>query len=61
MNKWVGPGAIFAFLEGMGLSERVGGFLIDLDGTVIEAGELIPGRSGSGQSPDPEGRSPSEL
>jgi HAD superfamily hydrolase (TIGR01458 family) len=30
-------------LEGVGLSERVGGFLIDLDGTVIEAGALIPG------------------
>jgi phospholysine phosphohistidine inorganic pyrophosphate phosphatase len=27
----------------VGLSERVGGFLIDLDGTVIEAGALIPG------------------
>jgi phospholysine phosphohistidine inorganic pyrophosphate phosphatase len=27
----------------MVLSERVGGFLIDLDGTVIEAGKLIPG------------------
>ena len=25
------------------LPERVGGFLIDLDGTVIEGGELIPG------------------
>jgi len=36
-------GAIFALLEGVGLSERVGGFLIDLDGTVIEAGALIPG------------------
>src|ERR1700740_638371 len=27
----------------MALPERVGGFLIDLDGTVIEGGELIPG------------------
>jgi HAD superfamily hydrolase (TIGR01458 family) len=43
MNKRGRPGAIFALLEGMVLSERVGGFLIDLDGTVIEAGELIPG------------------
>jgi phospholysine phosphohistidine inorganic pyrophosphate phosphatase len=30
-------------LEGVGLSKRVGGFLIDLDGTVIEAGALVPG------------------
>jgi phospholysine phosphohistidine inorganic pyrophosphate phosphatase len=27
----------------MALPERIGGFLIDLDGTVIEGGELIPG------------------
>ncbi|HEV3211283.1 MAG TPA: TIGR01458 family HAD-type hydrolase [Chthoniobacterales bacterium] len=27
----------------MALPERVGGFLIDLDGTVLEGGELIPG------------------
>ena len=31
----------------MALPERVGGFLIDLDGTVIEAGELIPGAAGA--------------
>jgi phospholysine phosphohistidine inorganic pyrophosphate phosphatase len=36
-------GAIFAFLNRMAFPGRVGGFLIDLDGTVIEGGELIPG------------------
>jgi phospholysine phosphohistidine inorganic pyrophosphate phosphatase len=29
--------------NGMALPEQVGGFLIDLDGTVVEGGELIPG------------------
>ena len=36
-------GAIFALLNRMAFPGRVGGFLIDLDGTVIEGGELIPG------------------
>jgi phospholysine phosphohistidine inorganic pyrophosphate phosphatase len=31
----------------MGLPERVEGFLIDLDGTVIESGRLIPGATGA--------------
>jgi HAD superfamily hydrolase (TIGR01458 family) len=36
-------GAIFAVPKHMAQPSRVGGFLIDLDGTVIEGGELIPG------------------
>jgi HAD superfamily hydrolase (TIGR01458 family) len=36
-------GAIFALRKHMALPERAGGFLIDLDGTVIEGGKLIPG------------------
>jgi phospholysine phosphohistidine inorganic pyrophosphate phosphatase len=39
----VSAGAIFALLQGVALPERVGGLLIDLDGTVIEGGEPIPG------------------
>jgi HAD superfamily hydrolase (TIGR01458 family) len=31
----------------MGLPKRIGGFLIDLDGTVIEGGELVPGADGA--------------